>query len=183
MKKLIIFAALCSGSYALSFAQPVYMAKDGFISFFSAATLENIEGKNNSVRGILNTSNNEIHLIVPMRQFKFEKALMEEHFNENYVESDKFPNGSYDGKINEKIDFTKDGTYEVTSTGKLKIHGVEQERTEKGKLTVQGNSIRLECDMKVKVADFKIEIPKLVFQNIAEIVDVKMKLSFAPYKK
>ena len=166
-----------------SYAQPIFMAKNGFASFFSAATLENIEGKNNSAKGILNISNNEIHLIVPIRQFKFEKALMEEHFNENYLESEKFPNANYDGKINETIDFTKDGVYEVTSTGKLKMHGVEQERTEKGKLTILGKEIRLQCDMKIKVADFKIEIPKLVFQNIAEMVDVKLDIPFVPFKK
>ncbi len=183
MTQKFLLSALLFFSVFIGFAQPIYTVKNGLASFFSAAPLENIEAKNTSIKGILNTSTKEVHLIIPIRQYKFEKALMEEHFNENYLESEKFPNATYDGVINESIDFTKDGVYEVTSTGKLNIHGVDQQRTEKGKLTIKGDEISLETEMKVKLADFKIEIPKLVFQNIAEVVDVKFSATLKPYKK
>lgn len=166
-----------------SLGQTIFVTKGGKVSFFSSTPLEDIAAENNSTKGILNIAKHEVHLIVPVRQFKFPKSLMEEHFNENYMESEKFPTATYDGIINEKPDLTKDGSYEVTTTGKLTIHGVSKDVTEKGKLVVKGKSITLTAAMKVKVADFNIQIPQVVFQNIAEVIDVKMDIPFEEYVK
>jgi polyisoprenoid-binding protein YceI len=107
---------------------------------------------------------------------------MEEHFNEKYMESEKYPNSIFSGKINETIDYTKDGSYDVTVTGKLNIHGVEQLRTFKGKVMVKDQSIQLISDFKVKLADHNIDIPKLVVAKIAEVIDVHVDTTLIPKK-
>ena len=167
----------------ISFSQTIYSTKTGELSFSSQAPLENIEATNKKVGSVIKTATNDILFFVSIKNFQFEKELMQEHFNENYMESDKYPDATFKGKINETIDFTKNGTYQITATGKLKIHGVEQDRTEKGILTVKDSTITIHCEMKMKVKDFNIEIPKLVFQNIAEVVDVKLNAIYTPYKK
>ena len=107
---------------------------------------------------------------------------MQEHFNEKYMESDKNPKSTFKGKINEKIDFTKDGEYNVTVTGKLNIHGVEQDRTISGKVIVKEGKIQLLTSFKVKNADHKVEIPKIVSAKIAEELDVKVDALLLPKK-
>jgi hypothetical protein len=163
----------------------IYKSKvDGCkIHFFSEAPLENIEADNNVSTSILNTSSGDLVLQVPNISFKFEKPLMEEHFNENYMESDKYPKSTFKGKINEKIDFTKDGEYKVTVTGILNIHGVEKQRTIDGKIIVKNGEIKAVSEFVIHVADHKIEIPQLVMQNIAEHVKVSIDCTYEPYKK
>lgn len=105
---------------------------------------------------------------------------MEEHFNENYLESDKYKTAVFKGKINERIDFFKDGSHDVSASGKLNIHGVEQERILKGTIHIKGDTITLESGFKVALKDHKIDIPKIVTSNIAEEVDVKAVITYEP---
>src|SRR4051812_42398287 len=121
----IVFAAVFNGN-----SKNIFVCNSGEVTFFSEAPVENIDATSKSMHSILNTSNNEIVFVVAMRSFQFKKALMEEHFNEKYLESDKYPNGSYKGKIDETIDYSKNGEYDVSSSGILTIHGVDQQRTE-----------------------------------------------------
>ena len=180
MKKLIfIFFLSC---FLKSNAQ-IYSVKEGKITFFSKAPIENIEGTNTSVNSFLNTTTREVIFIVPITSFQFKDKLMQEHFNENYMESNKYPTATFNGKINEAVDLSKDGTYPVTVTGKLKIHGVEKEITEKGTALVAAGQIKVESEFVLMIRDFKIEVPKLVFQNIAENITVKANLTYVPYKK
>ncbi len=181
MKKITGIVAMMFAS-AIAVAQPVYSAKEGKASFFSKSPMENISAETNSVNSFINTSNGEVVFVIPITSFKFEKALMQEHFNEKYMNSDKYPTSSYKGKINEPIDFTKDGEYSVTSTGKLTMHGVEKERTDNAKIIVKEGKAILDCEFKVKLADHNIEIPKLVIQNIAEVVDVTIHAVYTPHK-
>lgn len=164
-----------------SLAQPVYMAKEGSASFFSKAPLEDIEATSNSVNSVLNTSNGEVVFIIPITSFKFEKALMQEHFNENYMESGTYRDARYKGKINEPVDFTKDGTFNVTTSGTLNIHGVDQQRTVDGIIVVKDGVAKLDSKFKVKLADHNIKIPKVVMQNIAEEVDVTIAATYVPH--
>jgi hypothetical protein len=182
MKKLLITFALIYAANAVS-AQSIYKSKDALITFFSKSPLEDISAKNNQVTSILNINTGEIVFFVPIRGFKFEKDLMETHFNEKYLESDKYPKASLKAKINEKIDYSKDGEYNVTATGTMNIHGVDKNITEKGKLTIKGGEIHLECNFVAITADYKIEIPKLVIKNIAEKIDVKVIANYIVYKK
>ncbi|MDZ4669031.1 MAG: YceI family protein, partial [bacterium] len=104
------------------------------------------------------------------------------HFNEKYIESEKFPSSTFSGKMNETIDLTKDGEYTVTVVGKLKIHGVEQERTIQGTVKVVNGSLQFYSTFKVKNADHKIEIPTVVMAKISEEIDVKVDAKLTPKK-
>lgn len=160
-------------------AQGLYKATDGEISFFSEAPVENINAINKDVKALIITENNEVAFIVTNVGFKFEKPLMEEHFNENYMESHKYKVSVFKGKIIEEVDFTKDGVYEVTAKGTLDIHGVIVEREIKGTLSITNGKINLTSEFDVALKDHKIKIPKVVIKNIAEVVKVSVNINFA----
>ena len=181
MKKILLSIILLSGISV--YGQSVFIEKSGTAAFFSEAPLENIEAVHSSVNAILNTKTNEVAFIVTIRGFKFEKELMQEHFNEKYMESDKYPKATYTCSILDSIDWSVPGTYVVTSKGVLSLHGVEKEITEKGTFIVNGNKISLQSEFKIAIADYKINIPKLLFQNIADTVLVKLNANFEPFKK
>lgn len=182
MKKAFLFIALSCISMSQIVAQNIYTVESSNIKFFSEAPLENIEAVNTATKGLINVENNKVAFVVPIKGFDFEKDLMEEHFNENYMESEKFPKGSFKGAINEDINWKNDGTYDVTVTGVLNIHGVEQTRTIPGKLTLKKNQIVVDSKFQIKLEDHNIEIPTVVFQNIAEEIDVTVNLNFVPKK-
>ncbi len=114
--------------------------------------------------------------------FIFPNKLMEEHFNENYIESEKYPNSTFKGKFQEVIDFKKEGVYEVSAKGILEMHGVKQERVIKGKLTVGKDQLTFVVNFDVKLVDHKIEIPTLVMTKIAESLTIKNRFVFTPKK-
>ena len=140
MKKAVIIIGLTLCLYG-SRAQ-VFISSSSKISFSAETSMENIEAKNVKSSSMLNTKAMQLVFQIPIRGFDFEKDLMEEHFNENYLESEKYPKASFNGNINEDVDLSKDGTYEVTATGKFLIHGVEKERTLTGTITKKGNEIK-----------------------------------------
>lgn len=177
MKKITIIICLLVCTISLS-AQDIYKATDGEISFFSEAPVENISAVNKDVKALINAKNAEVAFIVTNVGFKFEKPLMEEHFNENYMESHKYKVSVFKGKIINEIDFTKDGTYEVTAKGTLDIHGVTVEREIKGTLTINNGKINLTTAFDVLLKDHKIKIPKIVVKNIAEFVKVTLNINF-----
>ena len=137
--KFLIAATLLSTSL---FAQDKYFTKTGKISFFSKAIIENIEAHNRSVTCVLDTKTGNVQFSVPIKGFEFEKALMQEHFNENYLESDKYPRGEFKGQIvnNSEIDYTKDGVFQGKVKGKLTIHeyfSCKRKYSEKNKAGVE----------------------------------------------
>lgn len=173
MKQLIFsFALLCLCSDNVN-AQKFY-TKNGSISFFSKASLENIHAENNQVMSVLNTENGDLQFSVLIKSFNFEKALMQEHFNENYLESDKYPKATFKGSISEigKVSFLKDGVYNVVTAGDLSLHGVTKKITAPGTITIKGGKISATSKFQIKLADYNVSIPKLVKDNIAESVDV-----------
>ncbi|MFY8021007.1 MAG: YceI family protein [Bacteroidia bacterium] len=179
MKKIVLvlgFALLM-----IQLKAQVFSTSTGKVSFFSATPVEDIKAMDSHVLAVLNTKG-ELAVLITNTQFEFENKLMQEHFNEKYIESEKYPQSSFKGKINEPIDFTKDGEHNVTVTGKLNIHGVEQDRTIVGKLIIKNGTVQLISDFKVKNADHKIEIPKLVVAKIAESIDVKVDCLLLPKK-
>lgn len=159
-------------------AQALYKATDGEISFFSEAPIENMSAVNKEVKALINAKNAEVAFIVTNVGFKFEKPLMEEHFNENYMESHKYKVSVFKGKIIDKIDFSKEGTYKVTAKGTLDIHGVKVEREINGTLVISNGKITLTSEFDVALKDHKIKIPKVVVKNIAEIVQVTVTINF-----
>ena len=178
MRIITIIICLLVSSISLS-AQDLYKATDGEISFFSEAPVENISAINKDVKALINAKNAEVAFIVTNVGFKFEKPLMEEHFNENYMESHKYKVSVFKGKIVDEVDFTKDGTYEVTAKGALDIHGVTVEREIKGTLTINNGKINLTTEFDVALKDHKIKIPSVVVKNIAEVVKVTVNINFA----
>lgn len=171
---LLIFCSINASS------QSRYITKNGHIQFFSEAPLENIEANNHQVAGILDLTKNEVAISLLIKSFKFDKSLMEEHFNENYLESDKFPKASFSGSFQSKevIDPKKHGSYPVTVDGKLTLHGVTKVIQTTGTITITKDQIVAKTKFQVSIKDYNIKIPTLVIKNIAEIVDVTVELLF-----
>lgn len=142
--------------------------------------MENIEAVNLEGSSIIDMESGRMAFKVPIQGFKFEKSLMEEHFNENYLESDKYPHATFQGKVNNWEESNVSDS--VTATGVLSIHGIEREVTIKGKME-KGPSPTISAQFQVRIADHKIKIPKVVFYNIAEIVEVNVFYKFKPYDK
>lgn len=184
MNKAIVFFSSLMFSIQICSAQ-IFKAKDGSttISFFSAAPLEDISAVNKGAVIVFNSTTNEIQVRVSVINFKFKNGLMEEHFNENYMETEKFPNAVFKGKINEKLDLSKDGETKVTVTGKMEMHGVTKDETYEGTLNKTGNEIILKTKFKIKLVDYKIKVPSMYVQNIAEVVDVDVNSTLEPFQK
>ena len=171
------------GNAIFANSQTIYKAIEGEITFYSYAPLEDIKATSTQVNSFINLLTNEVVFLIPMRSFHFEKSLMQEHFNEKYIESDKYPQATYKGVINEKVDYAKRGKVTLTSTGKMNIHGQEREVNETGEMEIKNDTIVLESKMYIAVADYNISIPQLLFNNIADTVEVKLKAIYIPYKK
>lgn len=184
MKSLLFLFMLTFGVWQETTAPSrLYVSKTIKTTIFSEAPLENIEATSNTGVAVLNTETGEVQFNIPIRSFNFRKRLMQEHFNENYMESDKYPHAKFKGKIRESIDFSVNGTYQVTTVGELEVHGVKKQRSIGGTLTVNGNSISIQSQFDTKVADHDIKIPQLVFRNIAETIRVTVTGTFTPHNQ
>jgi polyisoprenoid-binding protein YceI len=172
MKRIAVVFFLLSIVFAVS-AQK-YMTKNGYIGFSSQTPMENIKGDNNQVAGVLDTSNGEMVFQALIKSFHFDRALLEEHFNENYMESDKFPKSSFKGKITNlsSVNFLKNGTYDVTVEGDLTIHDVTNKISTKGTIEVVTGGINAE--------DYKINIPGIVRDKVNKNLEVTITMKYAP---
>lgn len=171
MKYAIILASLLIATTC--FGQR-YTTRTGKVSFFSSTPMENIEAINNEAACAIDGQSGDVAFQVPIKSFKFEKALMQEHFNENYMESDKYPKAEFKGKVANLsgVNFGKDGRYDVKVTGKMTIHGVTRDVTLPGSITVQGKSVTANSTFKVRTADYGIKIPGVVSGKIANEIEV-----------
>ena len=147
------------------------------VHFFSDAPMEDIEATNLDGKSAFDLSTGEIVYSIPIKSFVFEKSLMQEHFNENYMETDKYPKSTFSGIVT-AFDQSNDSEQEVTAKGRISIHGVEREISVKGQMKINGSSIELKAKFPIKLEDYKIKIPKVVFYNIAEVVDVTIKFEY-----
>ena len=173
-KKIIALAIVVLFSFTPILEKKV--TKTGTITFeASVPSFEEVKAKNESVTGILNTENGEIAALALMKGFRFKVALMEEHFNENYIESSKYPKATFKGKI-ANFDYSKLTTTakEYTIKGKLELHGKAKDITIIGKLKKDGESINLVSNFSVNVDDFAIEIPSVVSKKLAKKVNVSL---------
>lgn len=150
-----------------------YIGKNGRISFFSEAPIEDISAINNNVSAVYDSNTGEIVFQLRIKDFIFPKKLMQEHFNENYLESDIYPNSVFQGKVvNPKTDIKKNGNTRVI--GSLKIHGETNQIILEGDLIRQEDVVTIKADFSVKLADYNIDIPKIVIYNIAEKIDINV---------
>ncbi|MBK8705914.1 MAG: YceI family protein [Saprospiraceae bacterium] len=184
MKKGILLS-LMSLFFVVSMSGQKYFTRDGKISFFSDTPMEKIEAHNSKATSVLDASNGNLEFAVLIKAFQFEKALMQEHFNENYMESSKFPKSSFKGKVTniKDINLKKDGEYNATVKGQLTIHGVTKDVETTGKFVVAGGKINAKSTFDVAVADYNITIPSVVRENIAKTVKIAVDIKFEELKQ
>lgn len=158
-----------------------WFTKTGRVTFFSKSPLdlvvEDIKAKNNQAVIVFKQNTGDIISQITIKSFIFKKQKMQEHFNENYMESDKYPLAKYVGKINniKRIDFTKDSTYNVSTTGKLTIHGVTKNITTKGKLKIEGSNATISTNFSVLLKDYNIKKPSIMAKKIADEIKITLK--------
>lgn len=154
-----------------------YSIDRSFVKFFSDAAVEDITAENSKSSSIFNEVTGEVVFSIPIKEFEFEKSLMKQHFNEKYMESDQFPKAMFQGKIN-GFQANATGEQKATAKGKLTIHGVEQDVEIPGTILKANNSILMKSKFIVKLADYKIKIPQLLWKNIAEEVEVTVEFNY-----
>jgi hypothetical protein len=184
MKKYWMLAVIALGMSLNGFSQS-YVTKTGMIKFFSQAPLEKIEAVNRQVNAALVNPSGDFVFRVLIKSFNFEKAMMQEHFNENYLESDKFPQATFLGKVTniKEIDFTKDGTYPAVVEGKLTIHGQTQTVKENGTMEVKGDAVTAKAKFNILLADYKISIPNTVVNNISKSIEITVEVMMTKINK
>lgn len=180
--KFIPLILICSLFNVVTQAQNILISNNAAVSFFSSTILEDIEGKSSLGSSAINAKTGDIIFKVPNTSFRFKKKLMQEHFNENYMESDKYPVSEFKGKLEKPIDVSKNGGYNVNVSGKLTVHGVTKDYRSVAEIVVNNGVATAKSVFKVKVADHNIKIPSLVFKNIAEIVEVRIQALYQPKK-
>lgn len=148
------------------------------ISFLSDAPLEDIYAESKKSTSVLDATTKKFVVVMKTNTFVFKNPMMQEHFNEDYMESDKFPKATLSGDIIGDFDVTKDGSYDVTVKGKLTIHGVTKDREIKGKIIVKDGKVSVEANFAIKVADHGIKIPSMKVKNIAEVVEVTVSIEY-----
>ena len=168
---------------SFSFDNNLYFTNSGKVSFVSEAPLELIKASSNKLAGILNITDKEFSFSVQMKSFEgFNSPLQKVHFNENYIESDKFPDAKFKGKIIEDINFTTPGVYKVRAKGKFSIHGKENPMTIRCDLEVTKSEILVSSVFSVMLKDHDIQIPTIVNQKLAEKIDVTVKFTLKQKK-
>ena len=183
MRRLSVLFFLLS--IALAVNAQKYMTKNGYIGFFSHTPMEDIKGDNNQVAGIIDISTGDVVFQALIKSFHFDRALMEEHFNENYMESDKFPKSSFKGKITNlsSVNFTKNGTYDVTVEGDLTIRDATNRISTKGTIEVVTGGINANAKFNIIPEDYKINIPGVVREKINKNLEVTVTMKYAPLEK
>ena len=180
MKRLILFLFFLNIILAAN-AQK-FMTKNGYIGFFSHTSMEDIKGDNNQVVGVIDITTGEMAFQALIKSFHFDRALMEEHFNENYMESDKIPKSIFKGKITNlsSVNFSKNGTYDVTVEGDLTIHDVTNKISTKGTIEVITGGINASSKFNINPEDYKIIIPGVVRDKINKNLEVTVTMKYTP---
>jgi polyisoprenoid-binding protein YceI len=179
MRIKIILLIIVAFSQAAS-AQKL-VSKNSHIWFFSHTPMEDIEAHNRQAVSILDPVNGDLAFNVLVKSFEFKVALMQEHFNENYMESDKYPKATFSGKINNNtsVNYKKDGAYPAEVTGDLTIHNVTQKVTTKGTIEIKGGAVTAKARFVIKPPDYGIVIPSVVENKIAKEVEVNVDATYA----
>ena len=155
-----------------------YKSQQSIVRFFSDAPVEDIEATTAEAKSALDLNTREIVFSVPIKSFIFEKSLMQEHFNENYIESDKYPTATFQGKLT-GIVLENTQWQSAKATGIMSVHGVDKSGTYDGRIRITTDSVFVEAVFPIALKDHDIKIPKVVFYNIAEIIEVTVKFSYA----
>ena len=173
MRTILLSMLLFAG---LSLSAQTISSKKGTAYFISRTDIINIDATNNSVASIIKKESGEMMAIALIKSFSFTLATAFDHFNEEYMESDKFPKAEFKGKILElpDLDLSKEGVYEVTAEGNLTIHGITKPIKEKGTITIKGGKMIGECNFSVLLDDYGIKVPAVVKDRVSQKIDIKM---------
>lgn len=171
MKWLFFFFLLVS--VKLTTAQ-IYMTRNGFIGFYSKTPMENIRAENKQVYAVIDAGKKNLAFSLLVKGFTFRKELMQEHFNENYIESDKYPKSNFVGSYSGDVDTGKNGTYPVQVKGQLTLHGVTQSIDVPGTIEVANGRLLTTSSFKLSPSLFNIKIPSIVREKIEQQIDVKV---------
>lgn len=179
MKTFLMIAVISIAS--LNSNAQTFITKNGKITFFSKTSMENIEATNNQVVSAL-TKAGALQFSVTIVNFQFRKALMQEHFNEKYMESGTYPKSNFKGTITDisKVDFSKDGSYAVNVTGDLTIHGVTKKVSVPGTITIEGGKVNAKATFNVLLADYKIEVESSVMASISKSIEIRVDCNYLP---
>lgn len=177
MCRNILISFILITFYLPGTAQKKIFTKTGIISFSSKTTIENIEAKNKKVLAVIDLETNKIEFSLLIKGFEFEKALMQEHFNENYLESDKYPKALFKGNFDEPglfISATENKVYSLKVSGNLTLHGVTKPITTVATITVKDKAISATTDFIILLSDYAIKVPSVVSKNINREIQVKI---------
>jgi polyisoprenoid-binding protein YceI len=168
----------------VSVAQEKYYTKNAAISFYSTTPLEDIEAAHKSTVCVLDTKTGSLQFSTLIKGFEFENKEMQDHFNEHYLESDKFPKAEFKGQVanNATVNYDKPGTYPVQVTGLLTIRGITKEVQSNGVLKVEKSGLLANAAFTIKLADFGIKIPSLASDKIAKTVKISVDAKLDPLK-
>lgn len=183
MKKvtLVLMASLMLHA---GFSQKRYFTKTGTVSFRAGTAVEDIDGINKSATSVFDATTGQLEFALLVKGFEFKSSLMQEHFNENYMESDKFTKSVFKGKITniDKVNFSADGVYPVTVSGSLEIHGVKKDIETTGSIKVSGDAVKATAEFNVALADYAIDIPGLVKDKISKTAKISVLCAYALLK-
>jgi polyisoprenoid-binding protein YceI len=176
MKKIVIlfFLGISSTAWAQKFA-----AESSYVLFYSHAAIEDIKAENKKSSSMFNTSTGDVVFAIPNQDFQFQKSLMQEHFNEKYMETEKYPRATFQGKIS-GFDEKATGTQNATAKGKMTIHGVTRDVEIPGTMEMVDNKITLKSKFIIVLVDYKVQRPQLLWKNIAEQVEVTIEFTYKP---
>jgi hypothetical protein len=175
MARLSLIFLLINFMPITSSSQEIYMTRTGTVQFVSDAPLEVIKAVSIEMQGAINPLDKTFAFVIDNKSFKgFNSPLQQEHFYENYMQVRDYPKSTFEGKIIEKIDLQSAAEQTIRAKGILNVHGVEQERIIKGTIKITGDKIILHAGFTIPLEEHRIKIPKVVYQKIAEIIDVQV---------
>jgi hypothetical protein len=183
--KRILFLSLATFAILGSATAQVFFTKSGNINFNSSSAVEKIAAKNNNVACKLNTATGDLDFVVLNKSFVFDIQLMQEHFNENYMESEKFPKSSFKGKVTSAaaINYAADGSNKVTVAGTMNMHGISKQVSVPGTITIKGGKVSLNSSFAIILADYGIKVPGEVKDKISKDSKIVVNCTLDPLKK
>lgn len=184
MKKFLILIFFAAGFLNSGFSQ-TYVTKNGMIRFYSDAPLEKIEAVNRTVNVALLTPTGDFFFKVLIKSFNFEKAMMQQHFNEDYLESDKYPEATLLAKVTnlKDINFKKDGTYPAVVEGKLTIHGQTQMVKQNGTFEIRNGAVTAKAKFNILLADYNVSVPNTLVNNISKSLEITVEVMMTELNK
>ena len=164
----------------MSYGEDIYLTRQGIVEFFSSTPIEDIKAYNNQVSCVLNYETGKFAFQVPIKGFMFKNGLMQEHFNENYLESDIYPKSIFKGMINNWDSLAiNDSTLNIRLVGELTIHGVTKTIEQNATIWRKNGNLVGKCKFIISLEDYDVKIPKIVRQNIAELIEINVNVNLS----